>query len=595
MMKQSILKNFAVLSLLGMVMALIIVLGGGPPVVLAANPPVNKGGKAVVSPKAGDLLRGSNRFVYYVTEDGARQPIMDRETFLAYGFQDKDIIEVSDDELAALPVGEMLTRLVQNEQGKLCWVMNGRRWEIDNWQPVVKKDTYPGPFISRLDGSLAKALPVRAGLPDGVFLRQGERVYYYTQGAIIPVAQARGLKAEISSVPPGILDLYPKQEHLTRLLTQLKADAPAANVRRGPSLDYEVAGTASPASRIQAIGRTADYWLQIEYNGETDWLAGDLVQDQTPLFLLPLVDTSTITPATANRSTSTNPSTPTNNNSYFGVGMTIENEDETNKVVITAMVEGGPAERYGVKNGDNILAVDGVPIDNPLDLQGITNSIRGPKGTPVTLTLFRPGTGKTFDLTIIRDEINLSTVSWRCADEPIRGFGKAWRDHPETHKLLGCAFINFREDEHATRAAVQTFERGWMLWLETDTVDNVDPIYVFFADDGTFFRFRDQPLVDAHSYAPTEPGFYKVGDRFAKIYWEATGESEVRQRLGRATNEASDSLGAFQEFRYGRMFWSGKADTIYVIYQGNYDLDGDGEVSWKQGWLSFEDTFESEP
>jgi len=607
MMKQSILKNFAVLSLLGMVMALIIVLGGGPSAVLAANPPVNKGGKAVVAPKAGDLLRGSNRFVYYVTEDGARQPIMDRETFLAYGFQDKDITEVTDDALAALPVGETLTQLVQNEQGKLCWVMNGRRWEIDNWQPVIKKDTYPGPFISRLDGSLAKTLPVRAGLPDGVFLRQGEQVYYYTQGAIIPVAQARGLKAEISSVPPGILDLYPKQEHLTRLLTQLKADAPAANVRRGPSLDYEVAGTASPASRIQAIGRTADYWLQIEYNGETDWLAGDLVQDQTPLFLLPLVDTSTITPATAYRSTSTNPSTPTNNNSYFGVGITIYLEVDTNKVKVEIMsvAEGGPAERYGVKNGDNILAVDGVLIDTT----GITKNIASlrrllwvrklfnsfPKGTPVTLTLFRPGTGKTFDLTILRDEVNRSTFSWRCAVEPIRGFGKTWRDHPEIHKLLGCPLIHFHKDEHATRAAVQTFERGWMLWLETDTVDNVDPIYVFFADDGTFFRFRDQPLVDAHSYAPTEPGFYKVGDRFARVYWEATGQSEVRQRLGRATNEASDSLGAFQEFESGRMFWSGKADTIYVIYQGNYNLDPDGEVIWKQGWLSFEDTFESEP
>ena len=74
-------------------------------------------------------------------------------------------------------------------------------------------------------------------------------------------------------------------------------------------------------------------------------------------------------------------------------------------------------------------------------------------------------------------------------------------------------------------------------------------------------------MVNAHSYAPTPDGFYKVGDRFAKVYWEKIGEAG-RQRLGNAVNEARDSRGAFQEFRKGRMFWAGEADTIYVIYRG---------------------------
>jgi hypothetical protein len=41
------------------------------------------------------------------------------------------------------------------------------------------------------------------------------------------------------------------------------------------------------------------------------------------------------------------------------------------------------------------------------------------------------------------------------------------------------------------------------------------------------------------------------------------------------------------------MFWAGEADTIYVIYQGYYDFDNDGEVTWQQGWKSYEDTFEA--
>ena len=83
------------------------------------------------------------------------------------------------------------------------------------------------------------------------------------------------------------------------------------------------------------------------------------------------------------------------------------------------------------------------------------------------------------------------------------------------------------------------------------------------------------------------PGTSQVGRNFAKIYWEDTGE-QGRQRLGFATNEARDSQGAFQEFWNGRMFWAGEADTIYVIYRGYFDPDGDGQTTW----MSYEDTFE---
>lgn len=578
-MKPSLLTKLFSIGLL----ALTVILATGLTSVRAANPPETK--PAVkMSPKyeAGALLRGSHRFVYYVTATGTRQPIMDRETFLAYGFQDDQVVEVDDETLAALPVDEPLTRLVRGETGKLYWVMNSRRWQVNDWQPVIDQESYPGPFISSLDSSLTGALPARLGLPDGAFLRQGEQVYYFNQGTVIPVPQTSRPAVAISTVPAGVLDLYPQQPSLTELATHLNADTPAANLRRGPGLEYDGVDTVSKASRIRVTGRTDTYWLQVEVQGQEGWLAGDLVKDQSPLFLLPVVDPGTIAPLVSQ-------SVPTNSNSYFGVGIRID--IETAGVVIVSVVEKGPAERYGVKTGDLILAVDGVPTNGSY---GITDSIRGPKGTPVTLTLSRPSTNQTFDLTIIRDEINLSTVSWSCGDEPIRGFGEAWQNHPETHKLLGCPFLNFRQDEHATRAAVQTFEHGWMLWLETDTVANVDPIYVFFEDDGSYIRFGDRPLVDAHSYAPTEAGFYKVGDRFAKLYWEEIGEAG-RQRLGRATNEARDSLGAFQEFQNGRMFWAGEADTIYVIYQGNYDLDGDGQLAWKQGWVSYEDTFEAAP
>jgi hypothetical protein len=209
----------------------------------------------------------------------------------------------------------------------------------------------------------------------------------------------------------------------------------------------------------------------------------------------------------------------------------------------------------------------------------------------VTLRVYRPSTAQWLDFSVNRAVFNPAAATLLCGEDPIRGFGTVWRNHPEVRPLLGCTFTNFRQDEHATRAAVQTFEHGWMLWLETDTVLNVDPIYVFFEDDGSYVRYGDQPLTDAHKYAPTDPGFFKVGDRFAKVYGEYLGP-QGRARLGRAINEARDSKGAFQEFVNGRMFWAGESDTIYIIYRSYYDFDRDGSYTWEQGWTSFEDEFE---
>ena len=377
---------------------------------------------------------------------------------------------------------------------------------------------------------------------------------------------------------------YPQKTTLETLQTSLKA-GPAANVRRGPGTNFKVIDTIYIDDPVIVKGRAGNsYWLQINHGGQTGWLAGDLVAHQVLFKFLPTIDTSALKPE--------RPQQPTNiPRTYEGIG--VSTSLNQSGLLITGVMKGYPAHRAGIKQGDVVRLIDGKNTttwsSNPTVV-----GIRGPKGTEVVLTIFRPSTNESLEFAIIHDVISPDTATYACGVEPIRGFGNTWREHPEVQDALGCPFINFRRDEHATPAAVQTFEHGWMLWLETDTVANVDPIYVFYEDDGSFIRFGDRALVDAHGYAPTPPGFYKVGDRFAKVYWEEIGETG-RQRLGHAINEARDSLGAFQEFHNGRMFWAGEADTIYVIYRGYLDLDGDGRVSWTQGWTSFEDTFEDTP
>ena len=174
-----------------------------------------------------------------------------------------------------------------------------------------------------------------------------------------------------------------------------------------------------------------------------------------------------------------------------------------------------------------------------------------------------------------------------CEEVPIRGFGKVWADHPEIQPYLGCP-TTWMPGEYGTNAAVQMFERGLMVWVEQDQVQGVDPVYVLFYDDYSFQRFRDLGSADPAKVGQTDPGYFAVGDKFSKVYWEGTG-AKVKERLGRATGAAQDSPGAFQTFRRGRMLWVGEIDHVFVIYD-YYSYHNQQSIQVK-AWAWYEDTF----
>ena len=87
--------------------------------------------------------------------------------------------------------------------------------------------------------------------------------------------------------------------------------------------------------------------------------------------------------------------------------------NEAGQVVLNPMVD-RPAARAGVKKGDILIAVDGVPVPVPADMDDVTAKIRGEVGTPVTLTIQRGD--ETLDIRVERAEIELPSVSWHPAD-----------------------------------------------------------------------------------------------------------------------------------------------------------------------------------
>ncbi len=101
--------------------------------------------------------------------------------------------------------------------------------------------------------------------------------------------------------------------------------------------------------------------------------------------------------------------------SFGGVGIEIGLRD--NVITVIAPLKGTPAERAGLLAGDKILKV-GDKSTEGMKVNEAVNLIRGPKGTPVKLTIGRDGQALR-EVSIIRDTIRVPTVSWKLVDDDI--------------------------------------------------------------------------------------------------------------------------------------------------------------------------------
>jgi serine/threonine-protein kinase len=161
--------------------------------------------------------------------------------------------------------------------------------------------------------------------------------------------------------------------------------------------------------------------------------------------------------------------------------------------------------------------------------------------------------------------------------EPVRGFGKIWRDHVDVRERLGCPTV---PEEGVLPAAQQHFQYGYMFWRgDTRT------IYVFLRSGprdqyGTWFEFKDtwvegEPVPTVEGGAP-EGGYIPVRG-FGKLW---ASDPALRQKIGYATEPETSVDAVWQPFEHGRALWTSDR-TIRMMYEDGI-------------WQHFNDTFTSE-
>ncbi|MEA5578222.1 carboxyl-terminal processing protease CtpB [Anabaena sp. UHCC 0451] len=104
-----------------------------------------------------------------------------------------------------------------------------------------------------------------------------------------------------------------------------------------------------------------------------------------------------------------------------GIGIRMEINEKTKRLTVVEPIENSPAQKAGIKTGDEILAINGKSTIK-MQVDEASKLIRGKAGTGITLKLTRPGKNE-FDVKLTRANIEVPTVRYTLKQDGGRRIG----------------------------------------------------------------------------------------------------------------------------------------------------------------------------
>lgn len=120
---------------------------------------------------------------------------------------------------------------------------------------------------------------------------------------------------------------------------------------------------------------------------------------------------------------------------FSGIGIQFNMLNDTLFVIQT--IPGGPSEKVGIIPGDRILqAGDSILSGRHLPNSAILRTLRGPKGTPVSLKVLRRGSPQPIQFNLVRDDIPVYSVDAAFMADPTTGYVRITRFAETTDREL---------------------------------------------------------------------------------------------------------------------------------------------------------------
>lgn len=103
---------------------------------------------------------------------------------------------------------------------------------------------------------------------------------------------------------------------------------------------------------------------------------------------------------------------------YCGIGALVSQNASTKLITIVRPFVDGPAYKAGILPGDYLVEIDGEDISD-WDISLAVKHMKGQQGTKVNLKIYRPSESEYYEMTIVRDVIEVETVTYQMLDDNI--------------------------------------------------------------------------------------------------------------------------------------------------------------------------------
>jgi len=186
---------------------------------------------------------------------------------------------------------------------------------------------------------------------------------------------------------------------------------------------------------------------------------------------------------------------------FGGVGMEVTTKNGFLKVITP--IEGGPAEKAGIKPKDLIIEIEGKTTKDMV-VQEAVNLLRGPKGSPVNVTIEREGEPNPIKITLIRDKITIKSVKQKLLDNQI-GYIKLSQFQEDSSQELRTALSELESQNGKDLRGVILDLRNNPGGLLGEAIEVVDE----FIDQGLIVSVRGRSEEQTREFYATKNGNFK--------------------------------------------------------------------------------------
>jgi carboxyl-terminal processing protease len=186
---------------------------------------------------------------------------------------------------------------------------------------------------------------------------------------------------------------------------------------------------------------------------------------------------------------------------FGGVGMEVTTKNGLLEVI--APIEGGPAEKAGIKPKDLIVEIEGKTTKDMI-VQEAVKLLRGPKGSSVNITIEREGEPNPIKITLIRDKITIKSVKQKLLDNQI-GYIKLSQFQEESSQELRTALLELESQNGKDLRGVILDLRNNPGGLLGEAIEVVDE----FIDQGLIVSVRGRYEDQTREFYATKDGNFQ--------------------------------------------------------------------------------------